>query len=116
MNAQLIHQDSRRSPSDLQLEPAFSTLRRLRGLLGKPVLAPAHGLWIRPCNSVHSCFMGAAIDVLYLDRQQRILRIQPALAPWRFSLCWRARSVLELAAGEARRLGIEPGDRLLCDI
>ncbi|MGE6792256.1 hypothetical protein SAMN05216206_1270 [Pseudomonas guineae] len=116
MNAQLIHQHAGRKPTELQLELAFSTLPRLRGLLGRRSLAQGHGLWIKPCNSVHCCFMRFAIDALYLDSQQRVLKIRHTLAPWQFSLCWRATSVLELAAGESRRLGIEPGDHLLCDI
>lgn len=116
MNVQLIHKDPQRSPADLELEPAFSVLPRLRGLLGREGLAAGHGLWIRPCNAVHCCFMRFAIDVLYLDREQRVIRIHAKLAPWRFSVCWQATSVVELAAGEALRLGIEPGDHVRCDI
>lgn len=114
MNAQVIHQAAGRAPTPLQLERAATPWTRLRGLLGRSGLAPALGLWISPCNSVHCCFMGFAIDVLYLDAEQRILQIRHDLRPWRFSACWRARSVIELAAGECRRLHIEPGDSLTC--
>ncbi|MGE8497160.1 MAG: DUF192 domain-containing protein [Pseudomonas sp.] len=114
MKAQVIHQATGRAPTPLQLDRAATPWTRLRGLLGRSGLAPAHGLWISPCNSVHCCFMGFAIDVIYLDADQRILEIRHDLRPWRFSACWRARSVIELAAGECRRLHIEPGDSLTC--
>jgi uncharacterized membrane protein (UPF0127 family) len=58
--------------------------------------------------------MRFAIDVLYLDAEQRIIHIRHELGPWRFSACWRAHSVIELAAGECRRLNIKPGDSLRC--
>lgn len=115
MNAQIIHQQSGRAPTALYLEHAATPWSRLRGLLGRRGLAAANGLWIRPCNSVHCCFMRFAIDVLYLDGEQRILHIRHALRPWRFSACWRAHSVIELAAGECRRLNIECGDSLQCE-
>ena len=100
--------------TELTLRRAFSLPQRLRGLLGQPELPPAHGLWIRPCNSVHSFFMCVAIDVLYLDAEQRIITIRPHLKPWRMSACFGARSVIELPAGECLRLGIQPGDTLTC--
>lgn len=112
MNSQLIHQAGGVTP--LQLESAATPWTRLRGLLGRRNLPAAHGLWISPCNSVHCCFMRFAIDVLYLDAEQRIIAIRHNLRPWRFSACWRARSVVELSAGECQRLHIEPGDSLKC--
>lgn len=114
MNSQIVHHAAGRVPTPLQLERAATPWTRLRGLLGRRGLANAHGLWIIPCNSVHCCFMGFAIDVLYLDAEQRIAHIRHELRPWRFSAFWRAHSVIELAAGECRRLNIEPGDSLKC--
>ena len=115
MQAHIVHLDPQQAPSTLMLECAFSLKHRLCGLLGKAPLLQAQGLWIRPCNSVHSCFMGFAIDVLYLNRQQQVVGIRSNLRPWRFSLCRKAYSVVELAAGEAQRLNIHLGDRLACD-
>lgn len=115
MNAHIRHQSAARPATPLSLKLAATLWTRLRGLLGQRRLEPAHGLWIRPCNSVHCCFMHFAIDVLYLDRAGRILHIRHQLRPWRFSAHWRAVSVVELAAGECRRLNIEPGDLLQCN-
>jgi uncharacterized membrane protein (UPF0127 family) len=114
MQTQVFHRDPQRLPTPLRLASANTAWSRLRGLLGSKGLAPAQGLWIRPCNSVHCFFMGFAIDVIYLDAEQRILHIRHRLRPWGVSAHWSARSVVELAAGECRRLQIEPGDRLQC--
>ena len=81
---------------------------RLRGLLGSPPPAPGHALLITPCASVHTAFMRYSIDVVFVDRHGCILKVVEALPPWRAAACWRARHTLELAAGEARRVGLVP--------
>lgn len=101
-------------PTQIYLRTAFNPLQRARGLLGQARLTPAHGVWLRPCNAVHCCFMRFAIDVLYLDAQLEIIAIRQRLRPWRWSMCRRACSVIELAAGECQRLRIQPGDRINC--
>jgi uncharacterized membrane protein (UPF0127 family) len=87
-------------------------LARMRGLLGRAELPHGVGLLLRPAPSIHTAFMRFEIDALFLDRDLRVLRVAPRLRPWRAAAKRRARSVLELAAGEAERLGIQVGDRL----
>ena len=53
-----------------------------------------------------------AIDIVFLDKNLKVVKITPRLKPSRMSMSLRARSVLELAAGAAERKGIEPGDVL----
>jgi uncharacterized membrane protein (UPF0127 family) len=84
-------------------------LSRLRGLLGRRGLAPGEGLLLRPTPSIHTWFMRFAIDAVFLDAELEVLGISPELRPWRFAGRRRTRAVLELAGGEARRLGLEPG-------
>ena len=82
---------------------------RLRGLLGRPAPDPGAAVWLIPCRQVHSVGMRYAIDVVHLDAQGTILRIA-RLEPWRMSRYVVASlSILELAAGEANRLGLEVG-------
>jgi uncharacterized protein len=88
---------------------------RMRGLMGRRALEPGSGLLLRPAPSVHTFFMRFAIDVAFLDREGRVLKVVPELRPWRVAGCRGARQVLELAAGEAGRRGVGPGDRLLWD-
>jgi len=81
---------------------------RRTGLLKHTGLAPGDGLWIVPCESVHSFFMKFTIDVLYLDRQHKVKKIRPGMVPWRAS----AHSVLELPAGTITQTGTQAGDQL----
>lgn len=82
---------------------------RLRGLIGRPAPAPGEAVQLVPCRQVHTVGMAYAIDVVHLDERDTILRIA-TLRPWRLSrFVPAAASVLELAAGEARRLGLTTG-------
>ena len=93
-------------------EVADTSAKRRTGLLKHTSLAPGDGLWIVPCESVHSFFMKFTIDVLYLDRQHRVKKIRPEMVPWRASACLTAHSVLELPAGSITRTGTQKGDQL----
>lgn len=85
---------------------------RLRGLLGRHELPAGEGLWIQPTNSIHMFFMRFAIDAVFMDGDGVIVRVVPRLRPGRMAACRRARSVLEIAEGEAERLRLRPGLRL----
>jgi uncharacterized protein len=91
---------------------AETSLARLRGLLGRSGLSSGEGLLLRPAGSVHTAFMKFAIDVVFFDRELRVLKVVPELVPWRTAGCRGARAVLELPAGEANRRGIRAGTTL----
>ncbi len=91
---------------------ATSAWERARGLLGRPAPGPDEGLLLTPCRSVHTFGMRYPIDVVYLDDDWRIARVVPGLAPLRLSACRRAVATLEIAAGRAATIGLEPGDEL----
>lgn len=94
------------------LEVADSGPKRNKGLLGREGLAPGEGLWIVPCESVHTFFMRFPIDLVYLDRRNRIKKVRSAVGPWRLSACLSAHSVLELPAGTIRATQTQRGDEL----
>jgi uncharacterized membrane protein (UPF0127 family) len=87
--------------------------RRLRGLMGRDELPAGDGLLLRPAASVHTCFMRIPIDVVLLDPELRVMRTVSAMRPWRATGARGARSVLELAAGEAAARGVRAGDTLM---
>lgn len=99
-------------PRSLLVRRADGFVSRLAGLLFAPPLAPGAGLLLVPCWAVHTAFMRQAIDVVFLDRAGVIRRIVPRLSPWRAAFCPAAHQTLELAAGEARRLGLIEGASL----
>ena len=63
---------------------------RRKGLLGRDTLPSGEGLWIVPCEAVHTFGMRFPIDLVYLDRQLRIVKIRSNVGPWRISGCLRA--------------------------
>jgi uncharacterized protein len=90
---------------------ANTALKRLRGLMGRKALAPNEALWLRPCNSVHTFWMRFAIDVLWLDRQLRIVKLVSNLRPFRLTLpASQAASVIELPAHSIAQYNL--GDHL----
>jgi uncharacterized membrane protein (UPF0127 family) len=91
---------------------AETPLTRLRGLLGRAGLEQGEGLLLRPASSIHMWFMRFPIDAVFLDRENRVLRVVEHLAPWRVAGCRGAKAVVELPAGEAARVRLAVGDRL----
>jgi len=95
-----------------RLEVADSGPKRNKGLLGRAGLAAGEGLWIVPCESVHTFFMKFPIDLVYLDRKNRVRKVRDSVPAWRLSVCLSAHSILELPAGTIRATQTERGDTL----
>jgi uncharacterized protein len=91
---------------------ADSIFTRAKGLLGRSGLGPDEGLLLQPANSVHTAFMRFPIDVVFLDRDLKVLDVAEAVPPWRIKARRGSRAVLELAAGQAARQGITAADSL----
>lgn len=86
---------------------------RLRGLIGRRRLDPAEALWLRPCNGVHTWWMHYAIDVIFLDRELRIVKLVENMRPFRLTAPHRAaRSVLEMSAHTISQVQLKVGDQL----
>jgi uncharacterized membrane protein (UPF0127 family) len=91
---------------------ADTSAKRRQGLLKHTGLEPGQGLWISPCEAVHSFGMKFEIDVVYLDKKKRVLKIRESMKLWRLSACLRAKSVLELPAGQCKATQTIVGDEL----
>jgi uncharacterized protein len=91
---------------------ADSARKRTQGLLGREGLGSGEGLWIVPCESVHTFFMRFAIDLVYLDRKNIVRKVRSAVGPWRISACLSAHSVIELPAGTIRETKTVAGDTI----
>ena len=97
-------------------EVADTGWKRAIGLLGRKCLDANSGLWMRPCNGVHTLFMRFAIDVAFLDGNGVVLRVVPNLRPFRIALPVRGtRTMLELPVNALAVLEIAPGTRLALD-
>lgn len=102
--------DGERTP--WRIREASTWWRRAVGLLATPGLDDPCGLWITPCNSVHTFGMRYAIDVIFVGPDGAISKIVERLVPWRAAGCRKARSTLELRAGLSRQLGLQMGVRV----
>jgi uncharacterized protein len=91
---------------------ADTSAKRCVGLLKHDTLPSGHGLWIVPCEGIHTFGMRFPIDVVFLDRKKRVRKIHRNMQPRRMSLCLLAHSVLELPAGTAEAAQTEAGDQL----
>ena len=71
------------------------------------------GLWIVPCRGVHTFAMRFPIDVIYLDKQRRVVHLEPGLRPWRMAAVkLQATSVLELPGDTLGPSGTRIGDEV----
>ncbi len=94
------------------IELADTSAARRVGLLKHTHLEPGHGLWIVPCEAVHTFFMRFPIDLVYVDRKRHVRKVLNSLVPWRLSACLSAHSVIELPAGVVQQSGTRKGDQL----
>lgn len=91
---------------------ANTVFTRLRGLMFKKDFKKNHALILEPCKSIHMFFMRFPIDVIYLDKNYRVLRYRKGIKPWMVDIGHKdAYSVIELPSntieGEPYRLIIE---------
>jgi uncharacterized protein len=107
-----VHNPSRETMlADRALIADTSTTRKT-GLLKHERLDPGEGLWIKPCEGVHTVGMKFPIDVLFLDKKRKVVKIRAAMPRWRMAACLWAHSVLELPSGTAAATKTTRGDQL----
>jgi uncharacterized protein len=100
----------------LHLAVAETLFARLKGLLGSISLKTGEGLWITPCNSIHTFGMKFPIDALFLDKHKRVVGVARNLRPNRISRIYcGAKSVLELPAGTLEAAGSRIGNEVTID-
>ena len=108
----LVRNKTRGTVLGESVEIADTSEKRRVGLLNHTRLDPGSGLWILPCESVHTFFMKFPIDLVYLDKHRKVRKVRHAVPPWRLSACLTAHSILEFPAGTAKKSGTLPGDEL----
>lgn len=92
---------------------ADTLLKRMKGLMARKNFAPGEALIITPCNSIHTFFMRFPIDVLFVDRDNKIVAQGIEIKPWQVSpIYWRAKFVVELPCGTISSSGTREGDEI----
>jgi uncharacterized protein len=95
-----------------RLETAFDSAARRRGLLGRTELASGTGLVIAPSNAVHTFRMRFDIDVVFVARDGRVVKVRRDMGPRRMAAALKAFAVIEVRGGSTRQLDLRAGDAL----
>ena len=95
-----------------QLETAFDSSDRRKGLLGRDGLGPGQALIIAPTNLVHTFTMRFPIDILFVARDGRVIKMRRAVPPRRIAGAWGGFAVVECAAGQIETSGTRVGDSI----
>lgn len=92
------------------IDIAASFRARAQGLIGRADLPADHAFVLYPCNGVHALFLAFPLNVIYLDRDDRVL-LASCLRPWHVGpIVWRSRTVIELPTGTVARTETVAGD------
>jgi len=74
---------------------------------------PGQGLWINPSHGVHTFAMRFPIDVVYLDRDRKVIHLEEDLKPWRMAaIRAKATSVIEVPTGAIQESQTTLGDQI----
>lgn len=89
---------------------------RMKGLLGKKEFKKGQALILKPCNSIHTFFMRFPIDVLFINKDNRIIKAISSLNPFYFTyIYFNAAFAIELPAGTIESSLTQDGDTLLLE-
>jgi len=95
---------------------AKTPLKRMIGLLSRKQFEQGEALIIKPCNSIHTFFMHFIIDVIFIDSNNRIIKIIHSLRPFRISgIYLNALFSVELPAGTLKKTSTQSGDYIAID-
>jgi uncharacterized membrane protein (UPF0127 family) len=95
------------------IEVADTAARRVKGLLGRDCLEDGQGLLFKHCSSLHTFFMSFPIDIVFLDKQGKVLKTAAGVTPFKLVAApFRAFFALELPAGAIDRSVTKVGDML----
>lgn len=91
---------------------ADNSQSRRTGLLKHSGLEAGEGLWIVPCEGVHTFGMKFPIDVVFIDKKRVVVKVRKNMVRRRVAFSLRAHSVIELPVGVIAESGTQPGDQL----
>lgn len=99
---------------DVKMAKTFFT--RSVGLLSKASISDDEGLIIKPCCSVHTFFMKFNIDVLFINKQNKIIALYKNVPKNKIlPIHLNSNYVIELSAGSINSKNIQKGDMVNCE-
>lgn len=92
---------------------ANTMITRFVGLMNKKKLEDNEGILLTPCSSIHMMFMKFPLDIVFLDKKNKVIKIIENIKPWKISpVVFMAQSVLELPSGTVSKIGLKINDIL----
>jgi uncharacterized membrane protein (UPF0127 family) len=92
---------------------ADNWFERTLGFLPRAAIAPEEGLWFERCSAVHTLGMRSALDIVFLDRDHQVVKVEPNVTPGKFHVgATGAHITVEFGPGFAQANPIEIGDQL----
>ena len=92
------------------VEPAFDSKTRKKGLLGRESIPEGYALIIAPCSAVHTFSMRVPLDLLFVSKNGTITKTCRGVRPWRMAGSMGAYAVIEAAEGFIDRHELVPGE------
>ena len=91
---------------------ADSFLKRLRGLMFKKSIGEDEALIFYKAASIHTFFMRFPIDIIFLNKESKVIKICPNLKPWKMVFCLKSAITIEFQANKASINSLKIGDTL----
>ncbi len=109
----LLTDGKNRSDFTVKIKKYDTFLYRFRGLMFRRRPLINEGIWIIPCNSIHMFFMFISIDVVFIDKNFKVVKVFPKVKPWKVIPPVKgAHSVLELPVGTIEKLDLKCGEEI----
>ena len=112
MKIKLVNLDTNEVIAE-HVKGAYTFWSRFKGLMLTESMPENAALHIYPCTSIHTFFMKYCIDILYLDKEKKIVGIEKELEPGKIGKKWmNAKSVIELPAGTINKTSMVIGQKV----
>ncbi len=99
-----------------KVQVANTSIQRMIGLMFSRDLGDKDGLLITPCNSIHTFFMRYNLDIVFLSRDNKVVKVIRNMKPWRMTwMYFKASKVLEMMGGTLPA-DINAGDEFNMDV
>ena len=95
---------------------ADNSFKRMKGLLGTKGLKASEAMLINPCNAIHTFFMKFPIDVLFVNKDNKVVKVITNMPSFRLSpICFTSQFVVELPVGTIQATHTVAGDQLVLE-
>ncbi|MDD5195814.1 MAG: DUF192 domain-containing protein [Candidatus Omnitrophica bacterium] len=91
---------------------ADTFIKRLCGLIPRSAIAKDEALLFYNAPSIHMFFMKFPIDLVFLDKNMKVVRVVKGLSPWKMAYCFGAFATIELHANQTSDVPTHNGDTL----